>query len=129
MIYVAAPNAKTDIFLMALTTFDTHELVKDLKAAGFTDDQAEAATRAVKNARDIDLSDVATKADLKSEVGTLRADIALIAAKLDNIAANYATKAELSDMRTDIIRWVFGLVFAQAALIIALIKLLPGSHP
>jgi hypothetical protein len=129
VIYVAAPNAKTDIFLMALTTFDTHELVKDLKAAGFTDDQAEAVTRAVKNARDIDLSDVATKADLKSEVGTLRADIALIAAKLDNIAANYATKAELSDMRTDIIRWVFGLVFAQAALIIALIKLLPGSHP
>jgi hypothetical protein len=129
VIYVAAPNAKTDIPPMALTTLDTHELVKDLKAAGFTDDQAEAVTRAVKNARDIDLSDVATKADLKSEMAGLRADIALIAAKLDNIAANYATKAELSEMRNDIIRWVFGLIFAQAALIIALIKLLPGGHP
>ena len=49
---------------MALTTFDTHELVKDLKAAGFNDEQAEAVTRAVKNAREIDLSDLATKADL-----------------------------------------------------------------
>jgi hypothetical protein len=27
------------------------------------------------------------------------------------------------------IRWVFGIVFAQAALIIAVIKLLPGGHP
>ena len=114
---------------MALTTLDTHELVKDLKAAGFTDDQAEAVTRAVKHARELDLSDLATRTDVKSEVASLRADIALIAAKLDNIAANYATKAELSNMRTDIIRWVFGLMFAQAALIIALIKLLPGGHP
>lgn len=114
---------------MALTTLDTHELVKDLKAAGFTDDQAEAVTRAVKQAREIDLSDLATKADLKSEVAGLRADIALLAAKLDNIAATYATKAELSDLRTDIIRWVFGLMLAQAALIIALLKLIPGIHP
>ena len=114
---------------MALTMLDTHELVKDLKAAGFTDDQAEAVTRAVKHAREIDLSDLATRADVKSEVASLRADIALIAAKLDNIATNQATKAELSDMRTDIIRWVFGLMFAQAALIIAPIKLLPGGHP
>lgn len=100
----------------------------------------EAVTRAVKHAREIDFSDLATRADLKTEVASLRSDlktemasvrsdIALIAAKLDNIAANYATKAELSDMRTDIIRWVFGLMFAQAALIIALIKLLPGGHP
>jgi phage I-like protein len=77
---------------MALTTFDTHELVKDLKAAGFNDTQAEAVTQAVKNAREIDLSDLATKA----EITALRADIALLATKLDNIAANYATKAELS---------------------------------
>ena len=119
---------------MVLTTLDTHELVKDLKTAGFTDDQAEAVTRAVKQARDIDLSDLATKADLansatKADVASLKVDLAAIAAKLDSIAANYATKAELSDMRSDMIRWVFGIVFAQAALIIALIKLLPGGHP
>ena len=46
---------------MALTTLDRHALVKDLKAAGFTDDQADAVTRAVKQAREIDLSDLATK--------------------------------------------------------------------
>ncbi|HEX2151533.1 MAG TPA: coiled-coil domain-containing protein [Stellaceae bacterium] len=114
---------------MALTTFDTHELVKDLKAAGFNDEQAEAVTRAVKNAREIDFSELATKADVKGEIASLRADIALLSAKLDNIAANYATKAELSDTRNDIIRWMLGLLFGQAALIIALLKLLPGPNP
>jgi hypothetical protein len=48
---------------------------------------------------------------------------------MDNFAANYATKAELSDMRNDIIRWVFGIALGQAALIIALLKLIPGAHP
>jgi hypothetical protein len=138
---------------MALATFDTHELVKDLQAAGFTEDQAEAVTRAVKNAREIDLSDLATGADvaalemnvagmkteiagvkteisgMKTEISGIKADVAVLSAKLDNFAANYATKAELSDMRNDIIRWVFGIALGQAALIIALLKLLPGSHP
>jgi hypothetical protein len=127
-------QSKADIRSMALTGLDTHELVKDLKAAGFTDDQAEAVTRAVKHVREIDFSDLATKADManfttKTDVASLKADLAAIAAKLDSIAANYATKAEVSDMRTDLIRWVFGIVFAQAALIIAVIKLLPGGHP
>lgn len=60
------------------------------------------------------LSDLATRADL----AVLRAEI-----------ANLATKAELSDMRTDIVKWVFGIALGQAALIIALMKLLPGGHP
>lgn len=47
-----------------ISTLDTHELVKDLKASGFTDDQAEAVTRAVRLARDFDLSSLATKIDI-----------------------------------------------------------------
>ena len=43
---------------------DTHELVKDLKASGFTDTQAEAVTRAVRLAQDLDFSNVATKTDI-----------------------------------------------------------------
>lgn len=119
---------------MALTTLDTHELVKDLKAAGFTDDQAEAVTRAVKQAREIDFSDLATKADLRdlatrAELDELKREVAVIAVKLDNLAANSATKAELSDFRTDIIRWVFGIALGQAALILAIVKLLLDSRP
>jgi hypothetical protein len=131
-----------------------------LKAAGFTEGRAEAVTRGLKNARDLDFSDLATKADLavlevdmagmkteiagmkaeiagvkieiagsKTEIADVKAYVAVLSAKMDNYAANYATKAELSDMRNDIIRWVFGIALGQAALIIALLKLIPGAHP
>ena len=105
---------------MALTTLDTHELVKDLKASGFTDDQAEAVTRAVKHAREIDLSDLVTKTDMTA----LSAKVDALAARLDN----FMTKADGADIRTDIMKWVVSTALGQAALIIALIKLLPGAH-
>jgi len=73
-----------------INTLDTHELVKDLKAAGFNEDQAEAVTRVVTKARDIDLSNLATKTDLaelkadlvKWVVGIAFAEIATIVAIL-----------------------------------------------
>jgi hypothetical protein len=119
---------------MALTAFDTHELVKDLKAAGFTDDQAEAVTRAVKQAREIDLSDLAAKADLatlatKDGLAAVKLEVVTVSAKLDHMALNYATKAELSELKADLLKWGIGVALGQAALIIALLKLLPGPHP
>jgi hypothetical protein len=54
-----------------ISTLDTHELVKDLKASGFTAAQAEAVTRAVRMAQEFDVSSLATKtgiADLRPEI-------------------------------------------------------------
>ncbi len=48
---------------MAVTALDTHEVVKELIAAGFTDVQAEAVTRQLRLAQNIDLSNLMTKAD------------------------------------------------------------------
>jgi len=59
-------------------TLDTHELVKDLKASGFTDEQAEAVTRAVRLARDFDVSKLASKTD----IADLRREIAEVAPRL-----------------------------------------------
>jgi hypothetical protein len=135
-----------------ITTFDTHELVKDLKAAGFNDDQAEAVTRAVTKARDIDLSNLATKTDLatlatKTDLASFatKTDLASFATKTDlanfatktdlaNFAtktdlANFATKTELAELKADLIKWVVGIAFAQIATIIAILKLFPGGHP
>jgi hypothetical protein len=47
-----------------ISALDTHETVKSLTAVGFTDAQAEALTAAVKQAVDIDLSNIATKTDI-----------------------------------------------------------------
>jgi hypothetical protein len=105
---------------MAISSLDTHEIVKDLKAAGFTDEQAEAVTRAVKQAQDIDLSNLATKTDLAE----LRA-----ATKTDFAELRAATKTDLAELRADLIKWVVGVGFAQVAMILAVLRLFPAAHP
>ena len=59
---------------MAITALDTHQTVKDLTAAGFTDSQAEALTHALQRAQQIDLSDLASKTDLAA----VKADLAAV---------------------------------------------------
>jgi len=108
-----------------ISTCDTRELVKDLKAAGFNDDQAEAVTRAVAKARDIDFSALVTKGDL-ANLAT-KGDLANFATKPDLV--NYATKTDLAELKADLIKWVVGIAFAQIATIIAILKLFPATHP
>ena len=88
-----------------ISALDTHETVKRLTAAGFTDAQAEALTAAVKEAVDIDLSNLATKSDV--------ADV----------------RREMAEMKAELVKWVVGVGFAQVATILAVLKLFPGAHP
>lgn len=76
---------------MSVATLDTLAVVKQLKAAGFTDDQAEAVTRVVRESQDVDLSHLVTKADLK---------------------------AELAELKSELLKWVFGIVGFQAIAIL-----------
>lgn len=86
---------------MSVAAFDTHEMVKELKAAGFSDEQAEAVIRAVRGSRDVDFSDLATKAELK---------------------------IQLAETKAEIIKWMFGTIGFQTLIIlgavIALARLL-----
>ena len=100
----SSPNSKGDDSPM-ISALDTHETVKRLTAAGFTDAQAEALTAAVKEAVEIDLSNIATKTDI--------ADV----------------RREMADMKAELVKWVVGVGFAQVATIIAVLKLFPPSHP
>jgi len=98
-----------------ISTLDTHELVKDLKASGFTDEQAEAVTRAVRLAQEIDLSNLTTKADLvnfatKTDIADLRREITEL---------TFASKTDIADLRREItavelrlIKWVIGVGIA-----------------
>ena len=88
-----------------ISALDTHETVKRLTAAGFTDAQAEALTAAVKQALDIDLSNLATKSDI--------ADV----------------RREMAEMKAEVVKWVVGVGFAQVATILAVLKLFPSGHP
>ena len=79
------------------------------RAAGFTEDQAEAVTDVVREASQADLSVLATKADLRSEITSTKAEL----------------KADISDAKAEILKWMFGMVGVQTLVILgALVTLL-----
>lgn len=83
---------------MTTIGMDTHEVVKELLAAGFTEGQAEAVTRIVYRARDTDLS-------------------------------NLATKADLAETKTEILKWIVSTIGVQTVVIlgavVTILRLLP----
>ena len=101
---------------MAITALDTHQTVKDLTAAGFTDSQAEALTQALRQVQQIDLSDLTTKADLAELRNEMKLEFA-------------AVRREMAETKTEFIKWVLGIGFAQVAMILAVLKLFPAGHP
>jgi hypothetical protein len=82
---------------MVVTALDTHELVKRLTSVGFSGEQAEALTAAVRQGQDTDLSNLATKADLA------------------------ALKVEMAEGKAEILKWMMGqtVVILGAALAFA----------
>ena len=94
---------------MAVAALDTLSLTKRLRAAGFTEDQAEAVTDVVREASQADLSVLATKADVRSETTSAKAEL----------------KADISDTKAEILKWMFGMVGVQTLVILgALVTLL-----
>jgi hypothetical protein len=87
--------------------FDTLRAAKRLKELGFDERQAEGVADMLREAREVDLSQLATKSDL----------------------ANLATRVELAELKADLIKWVVGIGFAQVATILAVLKLFPGGPP
>lgn len=75
---------------MATITFDTLSYSKKLKAAGFTEEQAEIQAES-----------------LKEILGT-----------------ELTTKKDLAETKVEIIKWVAGMLVAQAAIVATLVKLL-----
>ncbi|NEX23089.1 DUF1640 domain-containing protein [Thiorhodococcus mannitoliphagus] len=86
---------------MTTITFDTLKFARKLKEAGLPETQAEAFAEAF---RDATSEELATKSDLRTLELSLKADI--------------------HEAKSDMIKWVAGLLIAQAALIAALVKLL-----
>jgi tetrahydromethanopterin S-methyltransferase subunit G len=56
---------------MPAASLDTHKLVKELTATGFTEEQAEALTRALLVGRELDLSHLATEAGVAEQARRL----------------------------------------------------------
>jgi len=68
---------------MSAITFDTHKFIQELKAADFTEKQAEAVVRAFRDAQGE--AEVATKPDIERLELRLSAEMALIKAEINLI--------------------------------------------
>lgn len=113
---------------MTTLTFDTHEFVKELKDAGFSEQQAEVITKLQKTAinstleqarHDYELDDLATKRDLRELEASLKRDIELLRSD---------TKVLIAESKADLIRWVVGVGLLQITIITALMLKLTGTH-
>lgn len=98
-VVVARPDS-----IMTSATIDTHAMVKRLAAAGFTAEQAETVTDVLRESRELDLGQLAMKADLVQ----LRSDL----------------RAELAALETRLTLRLGGMLAAGIAITAALIKLL-----
>lgn len=90
-----------EVHVMATLTFDTLAYAKKLKAAGFTEEQAEVQAEAF---AEIIEERLTTKQDLKELELAMRRDLAAV--------------------KSEIIKWVAGMLVAQAAIVATLVKLL-----
>ena len=90
---------------MSAITFDTLKYVERLKAAGLPEQHAKAEAEALRDALGdmVEMRNLATKED----VSILRAEI----------------ESRISDAKADIVKWMAGLLLAQAGLVTALVKL------
>ena len=89
---------------MSAAPFDTHA---ELKAAGFTDEQAEAVTRVVRNAQAVDMSSLTTKTDLTP----------------------LATKIDLAETKAEILKWMVSSIGIQTVVIIGAVIALVRTAP
>ena len=119
---------------MLATAFDPLAAARDLKAAGFEQEQAEALAAQLRVAAGADHADLATKADIaalrtdtKADVAALKGDIEALRTdtkadikalrtemKADIEALRTATKADIASLRDALgmIRWVVGFAAA-----------------
>jgi hypothetical protein len=116
---------------MNVLALDTHEVVKELMAAGFTDAQAEAVTRQLRQVQDVDLSTLATKTDLHLGLTAVRAElqvglaeaksdlqIGLATVKADLAQAKASLEKSIAETKSDILKWMVGTIGLQTVVIV-----------
>jgi len=92
----APPLRYTEVVPM----FDTHAIARSLTDADLTPEQADAITNAIRQVAEHDMAGLATKADLAE------------------------LRVELAGLEARLIKWMIGIVFAGAGLVIAVLRLI-----
>ena len=109
---------------VAEAVFDSHRFVKRLTEAGMERGLAEILAEEHMGPW---IRNVATKTDvenLRREAAT-KADMELVRKDLDHVQTTIRGDVEkrIAELRADLIKWMFGALMAQGALVVAIIKL------
>jgi hypothetical protein len=107
---------------MTTLTFDTHEFIKELKNAGFSEEQAEVITKLQKSAVTSTLEQAKHDYDLDNLVTNQSFDMRIREAELKN-------EVKLAETKSDLIRWIVSVGLLQTALITALLLRLISTMP
>ncbi len=98
---------------MTTITFDTLKFVNRLTSAGVPEAYARAEAEALVDV--LGAQELATKLD----IAAVKADLIALEQRLD-----YKLEAKINDAKAEIIKWMAGLMIAQAGLVAALVKML-----
>ena len=98
--------------------FDTHENIKILIDSGFSEKQAEGQVKVVSNLIE---SNLATKHDLQQMESKLENKMQHMESKMQHMESKLLT--EILHVRSETIKWIAGMMVAQAAVIVAMLKL------
>jgi hypothetical protein len=97
---------------MATITFDTLKFARKLEAGGFTAQQAAAAAEALSDS----LTGAAEELAHRADIADLRRDLGEMELRL---------RKDIAESKSDTLKWMFGAMVAQTALVVGLIKLIP----
>ncbi len=88
---------------MGVFAFDTHKAVKQLKDAGFNDDQAEAVTTLFWDTRALDLENLATKDDVQALRREMEAHVTQLRSEMEAHTAQLRSEMEANtaQLRTE----------------------------
>ncbi|MBF0134375.1 MAG: DUF1640 domain-containing protein [Magnetococcales bacterium] len=109
---------------MTAITFDTHAYIKELKAVGFTEEQAEVQSKTLSSIFKTNLDELATRRDLKElELATKRDIKELESATKQGLKE---LEVKIAEAKAETIKWMVGLLLAQTGLILTFFRLFPA---
>ncbi len=105
---------------------DTLAFTKKLREAGAEEGLAEAIVEGLTAA---DTSELATKGDIaevKTEIAEVKSELKteIAEAKLELKTEIAEVKTEIAEVKSDILKWMFGAIIAQTGIILAVVKFL-----
>lgn len=121
--------------MMTAVPFDTLAYAKKLEARGVDSKQAEAHAEVLaevletsfqtKKESEISVNNLSQEIhSLRQEMNSLRQEmnskIEIVTSKIESVRSDL--KAEILTIKSEVIKWVFGISFAQAALILSVLK-------